>query len=177
MFVFTASSKCQAHGICQHANADGTDVAVTLCPRHQRAPIWPEPCQPPHSFQCSDFLSFSLILKDPTPRQPPTSYLQKACGVYELGKDPIHHRLHNWVCYYFKVEKPYSSICLPIPGWIKSLCSCSNFKCMIYSTRQMGSIVGMYQRSVMIVQFSQGWSCDSETLLCTVGLRTQLRAL
>lgn len=37
-----------------------------------------------------------------------------------------------------------------------SHCSCSDFKCMICSTRQMGSIVGMYQRSVMIVQLLQG---------------------
>lgn len=27
---FTASSKCQAHGLCQHANAVGDDVEATL---------------------------------------------------------------------------------------------------------------------------------------------------
>lgn len=60
----------------------------------------------------------------------------------------------------FKLEKPYSSIYLPTPWLTKnnhsSHCSCSDFKCMICSTRQMGSIVGMYQRSVMIVQLLQG---------------------
>lgn len=88
---FLASSKCQAHGICQHANADGTDVEAPLCPWHQWAPIWPEPCQPLHSFQCSDILLFKFSLNDPIPRQTSISYWQTACGVYEMGNEHFHH--------------------------------------------------------------------------------------
>lgn len=56
---FTASSECQAHGVRQHANADGDDVEATLfCLWHWRPPIWPEPSQPPHSLQCSSEHAF-----------------------------------------------------------------------------------------------------------------------
>lgn len=34
-YPFPASSKCQAHGVCEHANAVGDDVdAALICLRH-----------------------------------------------------------------------------------------------------------------------------------------------
>ena len=175
--LFTASSECQAHGVCQHANAVGDDVEATLvCLRHWRPPIWPEPSQSPHSLQCSDMLSFMLSLRDPSPRQTSTSCLQ-IIRVVQMGRDHLDQPSPElgtfFSCYQLKLENPNSRSTLPhqcIASLGKRNQSLSLLGAAwflnIWYTQQMGSTswyVPKICNKKKIVQFLQGATCDSET--------------